>query len=130
MALGDWHALAEINARSFYPGTPEPDRHKSGARGQVLAVSLEVGQTPKVTPLPTANYEWPLLSLHLESETAAERLVALRTELEKGHPLRQTHVRLDITGEMTASDWTVFERFSDEMRGECASFDIRGMHKI
>lgn len=130
LALGDWHALAEINARTFYPGTPEPDRHKSGARGQVLAVSLEAGQTPKVKSVSTASYDWPLLPVKLESETVAERLAALRVELGQGHPLRRTHVRLDISGEMTASDWALFERFSDEMRGECASFDVRGTQNI
>ena len=130
LALGDWHALAEINQRTYYSGTPEPDRHKSGARGQVLAVSLEAGQTPKVSSVPTASYDWPLLSVKLESETAAERLAALRDELGQGHPLRQTHVRLDISGEMTASDWALFEHFSDEMRGECASIDVRGTQNI
>lgn len=130
LALGDWHALAEINGCTYYPGTPEPDRHKSGARGQVLAVSLTAGQTPKVTPVPTASYEWPLLAVKLEAENAAERLPALRRELEQGLPLRQTQVRLDISGEMTASDWTAFESFADEMRGECASFDVRGTETV
>jgi len=37
--------------------------------------------------------------------------------------LRQTHVRLDMSGEMSASEWALFERFADEMSGDCASFD-------
>jgi len=44
LALGDWHAYAQISPRTAYPGTPEPDRHKSGARGQVLSVTVEACQ--------------------------------------------------------------------------------------
>jgi len=74
LALGDWHARAKISPRCFYPGTPEPDRHKSGARGQVLAVTLEAGQSPKVTDIATANFDWPLCSLRLEAENTSEQL--------------------------------------------------------
>jgi len=72
LALGDWHARAEISPRCFYPGTPEPDRHKSGARGQALAVTIEAGKTPKIVDIPTANYDWPQVSLTLEPDGAAE----------------------------------------------------------
>ena len=130
LALGDWHARAKISPRCFYPGTPEPDRHKSGARGQVLAVTLEAGQSPKVTDIATANFDWPLCSLRLEAENTSEQLTRLRAELTQGHPLRRTHVRLDISGEMTAAGWQLFESFADEMRGECASFDVRGAENV
>jgi len=130
LALGDWHALAEINAKTYYPGTPEPDRHKTGARGQVLAVTLNAGAAAKVETIPTASYDWPLLSLQLEPETTEEALPALRMQLGEGHPLRQTHVRLDVSGEMTAADWTRFESFREEMTGECASFVVRGMEQV
>lgn len=130
LALGDWHAKAEISPRCFYPGTPEPDRHKSGARGQVLAVTIEAGKTPKIVDIPTANYDWPQVSLIVEPDGAAEQLDGLRTRLVQGHPLRRTHARLDISGEMTAPDWEVFDRFTDEMSGECASFDVRGAENV
>jgi DNA repair exonuclease SbcCD nuclease subunit len=126
LALGDWHAKAEVTPNTFYAGTPEPDRHKSGARGQVLAVTLEKGQPAKITDIPTAYYDWPLLSLVFEPNIVAASLKALRIKLLEGHPLRRTHVRLDVSGNMTAADWQVFDRFVEEMRGECGSFDLRG----
>ncbi len=127
LALGDWHARAMISPRCFYPGTPEPDRHKSGARGQVLAVTiLQAGQDPKIADVPTANYDWPQQNLSFEPETAREQLERLRTNLTQGHPLRRTHVRLNVSGELTAADWRAFEQFTEEMSGECASFDVRG----
>ena len=126
LALGDWHARAKISPRCFYSGTPEPDRHKVGARGQVLAVTLQMGQAPTLLDIPTANFDWPHHALTLEPESAAEQLGRLKTELLEGHPLRRTHVRLDVSGEMTAADWRDFDRFVDEMSGECGSFDVRG----
>lgn len=130
LALGDWHAYAMISPRTSYPGTPEPDRHKSGARGQVLAVTLEAGQTPKVDIIPTASYDWPLIDMTVQPGTIEDCLSDLRETLQSGHPLRQTHVRLDIAGEMSVEDWSLFEIFTEEMTGECASFDLRGANHI
>ena len=130
LALGDWHAHAEISPRTAYPGTPEPDRHKTGARGQVLAVTLETGQTPKVEMLPTSSYDWPRLERVVQPGTIEGHIRDLRATLQTGQPLRQTHVRLDISGEMTVEDWAQFEIFNEEMTGECASFDLRGAHHV
>jgi len=130
LALGDWHAHAEISKRTAYPGTPEPDRHKLGARGQVLAVTLEPGNVPKVEIIPTASYDWPLIDLAVQPGTIKAKLSELRADLLAGHPLRQTHVRLNISGEMTVEDWATFEAFKEEMTGECASFDLRGANLV
>ena len=130
LALGDWHAYAEISPNTAYPGTPEPDRHKTGARGQVLAVTLEAGQTPCTQIIPTASYDWPLLDVLGQPGTIARDLAALRETLQTGHPLRQTHARLNLSGEMTVDDWTKFESFIEEMRGECASFDLREANTV
>ena len=130
LALGDWHAHAEISPNTAYPGTPEPDRHKSGARGQVLAVTLEAGQAPRIASVPTASYDWPLLDLIAQPETIESDLKILREKLQKGNPLRQTHVRLNLSGEMTVDDWGKFDAFTQEMTGECASFDVRGANQI
>ncbi len=126
LALGDWHARREINAKLQYPGTPEPDRHKSGDRGQVLAVTLETGAPPKVQAISTGQYDWPVLTPTLSPETVDAALEALRETLTTGQPLRRTHARLDVSGEMTVAEWASFERFIDEMRGETASLDLRG----
>lgn len=130
LALGDWHAHTLITPRTAYPGTPEPDRHKAGDRGQVLSVTLEADHPPEIRSIPTASYDWPLIKLVAEPRTLSERLGRLRKDLMTGHPLRQTHVRLDISGDMTVEDWDLFERFKDEMEGECASFDVRGAQNI
>ena len=64
LALGDWHGMIEINARTWYAGTPEPDRFASVKPGYVLAVSLETNQkAPDVKPIATAQYTWESRSL-------------------------------------------------------------------
>lgn len=130
MALGDWHAHAEIAPQTAYPGTPEPDRHKAGARGQVLAVTLAPGQMPEVKIIPTAHYDWPLIDCLIQPGSIESILSDVRQQLLAGHPLRQTHVRLNVSGEMTVEDSAKFESFIEDMRGECASFDLRGAHQI
>jgi len=130
LALGDWHALSEVNPRTYYSGTPEPDKHKVGERGQVLAVSIAPKQAAKVEAVKTAHYDWPLISVKFEAERVSAQLDALRGQVREGHPLRQTHVRLDISGEITVSDWALFEDFAEEMAGECASFDVRGAQNV
>jgi DNA repair exonuclease SbcCD nuclease subunit len=130
LALGDWHGFKTISPRMAYSGTPEPDRHKSGARGQVLAVTLKTGHLPKIESLPTASYDWPLVDLALQPGAVKTLTQELRRSLETGHPLRQTHARVNLSGEMTVEDWAEFEAFLEEMTGECASFDVRGMSDV
>lgn len=126
LALGDWHARSAINTKTQYSGTPEPDRHKVGARGQVLLVTLETGAEPVVQEISTAKYDWPVLSLTLQPGDISVSLDALENHLSEGQPLRRTHARLDISGEATVADWTIFEARLNALRGECASLQLRG----
>lgn len=130
LALGDWHARREITPRLQYPGTPEPDRHKSGARGQILMVTLQSGEVPKVEDVLTAQYDWPVLTTAFQPETVDAALSDLTAALEAGQPLRRTHARWNISGELTVAEWARVESFIDEMSGEMASFDIRGRHDV
>lgn len=130
LALGDWHAHAQISPRTAYPGTAEPDRHKVGARGQVLAVTLRQGETPKIDIIPTSSYDWPLIEMVMEPGNIAQSLEDLKAQLNMGHPLRRTHARLNISGDMTIEDWSIFEGYAEDMKGECASFDVRGADRI
>jgi len=126
LALGDWHARSAINSKTQYSGTPEPDRHKTGARGQVLLVTLEPEAEPVIREISTATYDWPVLSLTLQPDDISASLDALENYLSKGQPLRRTHARLNISGEATVADWTIFEARLNALRGECASLQLRG----
>lgn len=59
LALGDWHGSAKVNGRTWYAGTPEPDRFPDNAPGSVLAVSLEAGDAgPDVEVVESAAFVW------------------------------------------------------------------------
>lgn len=59
LALGDWHGTTRINERTWYSGTPEPDRFPDNEPGHVLAVSIAApGATPYVERIPSAHYVW------------------------------------------------------------------------
>jgi len=59
LALGDWHGTKRIDERTWYSGTPEPDRFKANDAGQVLLVTLDApGGTPLVEPVRTGQFLW------------------------------------------------------------------------
>ncbi|MFT3820619.1 MAG: metallophosphoesterase [Rubrivivax sp.] len=79
LALGDWHGTRRIDDRTWYSGTPEPDRFKDNASGQVLWVELDdPGAPPRVQPQAVAQYRWRRLQRTLAT---AGDVDALRAEL-------------------------------------------------
>jgi DNA repair exonuclease SbcCD nuclease subunit len=59
LALGDWHGCKQVDARTWYSGTPETDRFRANASGQALVVSLsEPGDLPGVTQHITGQHRW------------------------------------------------------------------------
>ena len=41
LALGDWHGRLQVSERTWYSGTPEPDRFRENDPGYVLDVTIE-----------------------------------------------------------------------------------------
>ena len=61
VALGDWHGCKQVGDKSWYSGTPEPDRFPKGESnrpGHVLLVEARRGQRPVVSEHPTAALGW------------------------------------------------------------------------
>lgn len=82
LALGDWHGSKRVDARTWYAGTPEPDRFKSNDAGQALIVDISgPGAVPQVQAVATARHRWFQIehSLRLDSDVAQllEQLQAL-----------------------------------------------------
>ena len=74
LALGDWHGCKQVDARTWYSGTPETDRFRANASGQALVVSLSApGGLPNVTPHITGQYRWreELVDLQVPSDIDA-----------------------------------------------------------
>lgn len=59
LALGDWHGLKQIDARTWYSGTPEQERFKNNGAGQALLVELDgPGAAPRVEARPIGRHGW------------------------------------------------------------------------
>lgn len=131
LALGDWHARAVINSRTHYSGTPEPDRFKTGARGQVLLVEIDApGAEPRVTDIATATFDWPVLSAPLRVETMDATLKTIADQVQTGRAERYTLAQITVSGETTVQDWSAFEAFIDDLSGRCAHLDLRGRANV
>jgi len=97
LALGDWHGALQVDARTRYSGTPEPDRFKHDRPGEALLVSIAgPSALPEVTTLATASFTWRTLSLHLfDADDPASALTALFPE---PHLRRHTLARVVASG--------------------------------
>ena len=59
LALGHWHGRLQVSERTWYSGTPEPDRFRANEPGYVLDVTIESsGATPRIEAVPIATYRW------------------------------------------------------------------------
>lgn len=100
LALGDWHGTLEIAPRSWYSGTPEPDRFKANDPGNCLIITLsKPGAEPEVERVPVGHYRWVQLEFPLRQE---EDLAALEAALATlGEPLDQKVVELSLHGTLS-----------------------------
>lgn len=59
LALGDWHGTLNVAPRTWYSGTPEPDRFKTNDAGNVLHVTVSApGEPANVERIPVGHYRW------------------------------------------------------------------------
>lgn len=97
LALGDWHGTRQINDRTWYSGTPEPDRFESKDPGKVLVVSIDLrGALPSVEEVRVGRYEWKKLEVDVYDEEDLRHL-ARQFEVLAPDP-RNTLVSLKLGG--------------------------------
>lgn len=77
LALGDWHGLKEINARTWYSGTPEQERFKNNGAGHALIIDIaHPGDTPKVTAHAVGRHHWVQRSYRLALTSDIDAMLA------------------------------------------------------
>lgn len=82
LALGDWHGFLRIAPRTFYSGTPEPDRYPQNEPGFAALVEIDApGAEPRVERLATGRFRWRSLRLDLDggAEAFEEAMAALES---------------------------------------------------
>lgn len=124
LALGDWHGGVEIDPRTRYSGTPEPDRFKHDRPGEALLVSIEsAAALPDVTVLETGTFFWRTLALDLlDGEDAVMRMQSL---LPEARARRQALVTLVASGRARLEAGAALARAVENARPNFAwlSFD-------
>jgi DNA repair exonuclease SbcCD nuclease subunit len=87
-ALGDWHGTKRIDERTWYSGTPEPERFRDNDSGQVLLVEIDgPGALPRVTPQRTALHRWRRLEQRIDVPSDVQAVAALLAQAESGDVL-------------------------------------------
>lgn len=114
LALGDWHGTLRIDARTWYSGTPEPDRAKDNDPGNVLLVRIDrPGTGPVVEPVVIGRYRWHAIrrAVHRREDVAvlAEDLRAL------GSPLDRHVVELALEGTVDFATRAVLTAALDDL---------------
>ncbi|MDM0012466.1 DNA repair exonuclease [Variovorax sp. J22P168] len=100
LALGDWHGCKRIDARTWYAGTPEPDRFKANDAGHALLVEIEApGAEPRVTPLAVGRFRWHQLVAQLHVASDVELLLEQLARLGAADVVDlRVHGRIDLAG--------------------------------
>jgi len=100
LALGDWHGLREIDERSWYSGTPEPDGFVDNRPGHLLEVDIDgPGALPRVAPLAVARHRWQKRQQALTVSTDVEELARWLAELPD-----EAVVELSLRGQLGLED--------------------------
>lgn len=123
LALGDWHGAVEVDPRTHYCGTPEPDRFKHDRPGSSLLVRIPGPFVlPEVTALETAGFAWRTLDLHLIE--GGDPVAALQALLPEPRQRRQTLARVVATGHCRLPHRTALAEGVDRAMPEFAFMEL------
>jgi len=120
LALGDWHGQMEINSRTWYSGTPEPDRFKHNKPGRAVMVSIAGhGAEPEAMPVDTGVFEWRTAPLELLPDDAPAD--ELNARLPAGTLRRQILLRVAASGHVSLPNRIALEAALGLVEPEFAS---------
>ncbi len=123
LALGDWHGTLPIEPRTWYSGTPEPDRFRANEPGQVLIVRIEApGALPQVERRPTGRFHWHQTASTIHNPEDVE---ALRAEiLALAAPLESAVVRMNLDGAPNFRTRLRLDETLDDLRARMLSLEV------
>lgn len=101
LALGDWHGCKQMDARTWYSGTPEQDRFKDNGAGQALRVAFDApGAPPSVTPFAVGQHVWQRWHERIDVASDLDRLIH-RLESTEGKAVLDIRVdgQVDLSGQ-------------------------------
>lgn len=76
LALGDWHGTKRVDSKTWYAGTPEPDRFKANESGQALLVAIDAATLePIVATVPTGKFGWRQIEQQMAVDSDVDEVV-------------------------------------------------------
>ncbi|MCH9807046.1 MAG: DNA repair exonuclease [Alphaproteobacteria bacterium] len=128
LALGDWHGCAKINPRTWYSGTPEPDRYPENEPGFCLAVEIAAaGEVPVVERIACAGYVWAKKDAVISS---ADELASLEREIGTlSTDTTRLVLRLALSGRIRLPEISAVERWCGDLEAKVQhlSADLSGL---
>lgn len=108
LALGDWHGKKQIDARTWYSGTPEADRFRNNDPGWCLAVTISGSNQPQVIACRTGKFTWSKLDIVVHPGKTADDIWA---DVSRDDGLAQDRlIDLTLSGQISARDVVSLER--------------------
>lgn len=122
LALGDWHGAKAIDARTWYSGTPEPDRFKDNDAGNVLAVSVDGLAPPAVKQIASAHFKWVQIAGTIRSIAGVQSIERQVTELLDA----SSRVLLDLklSGALSLSEFAELESWKQTIEGRLRHLEL------
>jgi len=122
LALGDWHRTMQVNASTWYAGTPEPDRAGSQESGQVLVVAVDgPGAPANVTSHVVGAYHWRTCE---ETLSDTSDLADLETRLRAIPHLSATILRLRLKGALPLAGQSELDRMIGGLSAAMFNLDV------
>ena len=122
LALGDWHGAKQIDDRTWYSGTPEPDRFKDNDAGHVLSVSIDGSAPPTVKMIASAHFNW------LQIARAVRSIADVRSIDSQvvAHPDAATRLLADLklSGALTLSEYVELESWKQGLEGRVRHLEL------
>lgn len=123
LALGDWHGVKEMGPKTWYSGTPEPDRFRRNEPGFALLVEVDSpGAPPSVTPHRMAQFDWRIADLDVRSGVAPEKLLE---EVVGNGRARQMLLQLNVSGRLAVSERLTLDHAIEDLAERVAFLDVR-----
>jgi len=122
LALGDWHGARRIDERTWYSGTPEPDRFSDNEPGHVLSVALEGRDRPHIAKLASGYFTWIRTAATISSSAdlaTVEEMLSTR-----GPDLRRLLVRLELSGALNYSEHAALIAWCERLEGRVRHVDL------
>jgi Calcineurin-like phosphoesterase len=116
LALGDWHGTLEIDERTWYAGTPEPDRFMRNEPGHALLVEIGApGVRPVVERITVGRYRWVERRIALGALEPGTLVDHLRGRLRDLEPAQEVVLNLELYGDLSLADRAALDLFIPQL---------------